>query len=82
MAYEILYGVSGKARYVSKHKKILQYSGYALLMAAMIGSLFWSAGGDWAATVSAFEQMANAFSRGDSVTDAFSAFCLEILQGA
>lgn len=82
MAYKIEYGIKGTAKYVSSARRHSGRISKCLLILGLIAVLIWSVGGDWAVTVGAFEEMAGQLQQGSDITEAFSAFCLEILQGA
>ena len=82
MHYQIKYDQTGFAKHVGSAKIWLKYVAIALSIAGICWGIFWSLGMDWRVTVDALEQMAAELSTGSSITEAFSGFCLEILQGA
>lgn len=82
MHYQIKYDQTGQATRSSTIKLTLKHIGITLLIVAIFWGIFWSMGMDWRVTVDALEQMAAEVSTGSSITEAFSGFCLEILQGA
>lgn len=82
MGYQILYGSAGDAKRVGLWKKWMKYIGYFTIAALILIAAFWICGWDWNVTVSAMEKMAATISQGEDFTDAFSSFCLEILQAA
>ena len=82
MHYEISYDHYGDARRVSGRRKYAKIVGYVLLGIAIIAAAIWSTGMDFQVTEAAFEEMATHLSMGESLKDAFTAFCLVILHGA
>lgn len=82
MHYQIKYDPIGQAKHASFAKIWLKYAAIALSIAGICYGIFWSMGMDWGVTVDALEQMAAEIGTGGSITEAFSGFCLEILQGA
>lgn len=82
MGYLIQYGLSGEKRRISASRKWIQNG---LKVLAVIGVAFiavWSLRADWGVIVTALESMAGQLQEGGGVQEAFSSFCLEILEGA
>ncbi|MBE6958942.1 MAG: hypothetical protein E7447_07325 [Ruminococcaceae bacterium] len=82
MAYQITYDIAGSAKYVTSSRRRYRRIGFILLILGLSAILLWSGGGDWAVTVGAMEEMVEQLSEGTGMKEAFSAFCLEILNGA
>ena len=82
MGYQILYGSTGDAKRMGLWRKRLKYAGIFAIAVLILITAFWISGGNWAVTVSAMEEMAATISRGEDFADAFSSFCLDILQAA
>lgn len=82
MAYQIQYDISGNMKRRSTRWHWLKYAACALLALATFAGLFRMANDDWAITVSALERMAEDIGHGSGLQEAFSDFCLDILQGA
>ncbi len=82
MNYQIKYEQTGEAKRVTAVKEWIKYAGFALLAVGLCWAIAWSFGGDWAVTVGALEAMAEDLGQGSDLKEAFSAFCLEVLQGA
>ncbi len=82
MGYEIRYDLSGKMRKISAGQRRMKYIGGIFLTLAVLTTVIWSLGADWAVTVDAFEEMARDLGQGSGIQQAFSGFCLDILQGA
>lgn len=82
MNYQIKYELTGEANRETAAKVWLKYAALALLAVVLCLAIVWSFGGDWAVTVGALETMAEDLGQGSDFKAAFSAFCLEILQGA
>lgn len=82
MNYQIKYELTGEARRVTTVKVWIKYAGFVFLAVVLCLAIVWSFGGDWAVTVGALETMAEDLGQGSDLKEAFSAFCLEVLQGA
>lgn len=82
MSYQILYGFAGDAKRVGLWKKWMKYVEIFAIVVLCLISVFWISGADWAVTVDAMEEMAETLSQGEDFADAFSGFCIDILQGA
>lgn len=82
MGYQITYGFNGEAKRVDLWKVRLKYLEMITIAVLLMVSIVWISGADWAVTVSAMEEMAETLSQGEDFVDAFSAFCIDILQGA
>ena len=82
MGYQILYGTTGDAKRIGLWRKGLKHAGFFAIAVLILISAYWIFGGDWAVTVNAMEEMAATISQGEDIADAFSSFCLDILQGA
>lgn len=82
MGYQIAYGFTGDAKRVDLWKIRLKYLGIAAVGVLFIISVLWISDVNWPVTVSAMEEMAETLSQGENFVDAFSAFCIHVLQGA
>ena len=82
MYYQIQYGADGQSKRSGLTRKWIARIGLCLLGICVLVGVLWSANGDWAVTVGAMEEMADALKQGSNVTDAFTTFCLQILEGA
>lgn len=82
MYYQIKYGQTGQAERISKAKVWVKNITFVLIGAAVCWSILWSTGMDWGVTVDALEQMAIELSNGENLKEAFSGFCLDVLEGA
>lgn len=82
MGYQIAYEITGEAKRVDLWKIRLKYLGIITISVLLIISFLWISGADWAVTVSAMEAMAETLSQGEDFSDAFSTFCMDVLQGA
>lgn len=82
MGYEIIYGWAGTSKHISRRKCWIMTVRTAMLVLGACGLLLWTIGGDWSVTVHALEEMANQLHNGSDVKDAFSTFCIEVLDGA
>ena len=82
MNYQINYGLSGDANRVTTQKIWQKYTALAFLTLGLCLAVVWSFGGDWAVTVGALEDMAQELVQGQDLKEAFSSFCIDILQGA
>lgn len=82
MGYQIAYEITGEAKRVDLWKIRLKYFGIITISVLLIISFLWISGADWAVTVSAMEAMAETLSQGEDFAEAFSTFCIDVLQGA
>lgn len=82
MAYRIEYEHAGTAKRNCGRGIIFKYALWSLGTVAIVTAILWSLGGDWTVTVGALESMAKSLGKGSAWKEAFSDFCLEILQGA
>lgn len=82
MRYEIKYEWMGKARHISSGRLWLKYMGFLCMGLCACAFLLWTVGGDWSVTVNALEGMAADLQNGINVNEAFSSFCIEVLEGA
>ena len=82
MGYRIIYRVSGDVEHVRLWSKWLKYVGILALSVMFIITMVWISGSDRTITVNAMEDMADMLQQGEPFTDAFAAFCINILQGA
>ncbi len=82
MAYQIAYDLSGQMKRIPQWKKYLKSFGGVMLVIGVIAVMLWAAGGEWAVTVTALDAMAENLWHGSGLQEAFSEFCLDILQGA
>lgn len=82
MDYQIKYELTGEAKRVTVGKVWMKYVAFGLLAVGLCAAILWSAGADWAVTVGALEGMAEELGQGSGIREAFSSFCLEVLQGA
>ena len=81
MAYQIVYDLTGKMEKISQCKGILKRFKSIIIVIGVIIALFWTAGGDWKITLTAIDTMAENLGQGCGLQEAFSDFCLDILQG-
>ena len=82
MNYEIKYELSGDAKRISAAKKWMKIATFGLAGVCIISAIIWSFDGNWALTATALEDMAANLGDGMGIREAFSEFCLEILEGA
>ena len=82
MDYQINYGFTGDAKRIHIWQIWMKRIGYLALCIMLIVTLSWISGANHAITVSAMEDMAEMLRQGEAFTDAFSEFCMDILQGA
>ena len=82
MGYRIKYQWMREAQQITTAGKWFKVGMVLLFMVCAAGFLFWLSGGVWSTTVSALEGMAEDIRGGENLKDAFSTFCLEVLQGA
>ena len=82
MAYQITYDLSGHMIKIPRWKRRLKVFTGVVFMIAVIAVLFWTARGDWTVAWRALDTMAENLGQGSSLQQAFSGFCLDILQGA
>lgn len=82
MGYQIQYGLSGEMRRISASRKWARNALKALAVIAVVMVAAWSLGADWGVIVTALESMAGQLREGGGMQEAFSSFCLEILEGA
>lgn len=82
MAYQIAYDLAGQMKRIPQWKMYLKYFGEVMLVIGVIGVILWTAGGDWAVTISALEAMAENLGQGSGLQEAFSRFCMAVLLGA
>ena len=81
MSYQIKYTALGTAKYIPKIRRHSHRIIFIFAAVTLFALLVWSSGMDWSVTMAALEEMAASVSRGEGLQDAFSAFCIEILQG-
>ena len=82
MGYQIAYGFTGDAKRVDLWRIRLKYLGIAAVGVLFIISVLWISDVNWPVMVSAMEEMAETLSQGEDFVDAFSTFCIHVLQGA
>ena len=82
MGYQITYGFTGDAKRVDLWKIRLKRLGMVAGGVLFLLSVLWISGVDWSVTVGAMDDMAETLSQGADFADAFSEFCIDILQGA
>jgi len=80
--YQLKYECHGTVRRISSQKRLLYRLAWICGAVLLLMILIWSSGGDGEVTRQALENMASSIGQGADVREAFSAFCLEILQGA
>ena len=82
MAYQIEYNHTGSAKYLSKFRCDIKKITVCLMFVGLLLVFIWSLGADWPVTVDALEQLAVNVAQGNSIKEAFSSFCTDILTGA
>lgn len=82
MGYQITYGFAGDAKRVDLWKIRLKRLGMVATGVLFLLCVLWISGADWSVTVSAMDDMVETLSQGADFVDAFSEFCIDILQGA
>ncbi len=82
MSYRIRYDSCGITRYISgkKHKFTLWLFPSCIILSVIV--LRYISGMDFHVTAMALENMAAHLKQGSGVQEAFSQFCLDVLQGA
>lgn len=82
MYYQISYDQTGSAQRIRATKIWIRYITIGVIAAAFCWAVLWSTGMDWGVTLDALEQMAINLKDGENLKEAFSGFCLDILEGA
>lgn len=82
MGYQIQYHFSGKARRISAKNRRLQISLLILCVCVSLSILLWAGKKELTTSIAALELMAMKLGQGSSMKEAFTAFCLQVLQGA
>lgn len=82
MGYEINYDIWGKMSLISKKKKVFKICLWIFTAVTLGAFLFYAAGNELSAAVSALEVMALEMQEGSGIKEAFSEFCVDILEGA
>ena len=82
MAYQIEYGANGARTIYTKSRIPIRKIGITMAILVLGAIILWSSGCDWSVTAAALETMAEEVGQGSGIADAFSTFCIEILQGA
>ena len=80
MGYRINYDIWGKMSQISRKKKLLKMC-FWVFAAAVVG-FFVFYGSAFHSAVSALEVMAQEIQEGSGIKEAFSEFCIDILEGA
>ena len=82
MAYRISYECTGKAKRMNLWRIRLTYLRIFVAVVLLVLFAVWASGMNWSVTVGAMEVMTEEIGNGTDFTDAFSAFCIQVLQGA
>ena len=82
MGYEIKYEWMGKARRLTPLNKWVKVFRTIILAVCVFACMLWIIGGDWELTLRALEAMAEDLRQGIDVKNAFSEFCIEVLESA
>ena len=80
MSYRINYDIWGKMSQISRKKKVLKMCLW--LFAVVILGIFLFYNNEFSDTVSALEVMAQELREGSGIKEAFSEFCIDVLEGA
>ncbi len=81
MGYQITYGFTGEAKRVDLWKIRIKYLAFGVICVLLLISAAWMFELNWQVTVRAMDEMAETISQGEDFADAFSAFCINVLQG-
>ena len=82
LKYQLQYDFNGTARRISSYQHFFQLLGWVVAAVFLLALLIWSSGGNGEVTRQALENMAASIEQGEGLKEAFSSFCMEILQGA
>ena len=82
MGYRISYDTSGDVKKVRYWEKYMSRICKVFLIGAALFVLLWAESADFTATLHAFEVMAMELGQGSGFKEAFSEFCLDVLEGA
>ena len=82
MSYRIRYDSCGITRYLSRKKRRFNPWIYFCCIILAVLALRYISGMDFHVTAMALENMAVHLKQGSGVQEAFSQFCLDVLQGA
>ena len=82
MSYQIRYDSRGIAKYISRKKRKWNPWICLCFTILVIICLRYISGMDFKVTATALDAMAQQVKQGNSVQEAFSQFCLDVLQGA
>ena len=82
MGYQVNYQTSGKVRRISGKRKRIQICFVVLCFCGALGAIFWAGRDEVMTTIAALDLMAMELGQGSSMKEAFTAFCLQVLQGA
>ena len=82
MGYRILYECTGEANRIALWKIRMKHLGISAICVVLAILAIWTSGIDFSATAGAMEEMADAFRDGADFQEAFSVFCIQILEGA
>lgn len=82
MEYQIRYERNGEAKYTTVSAKRRRSFMWVLAGITILAVAVWSMGADWAVTRDALEGMAENLGQGIELKEAFTEFCLDVLQGA
>lgn len=82
MGYEINYDIWGKMSLSSDRKKVFKICFWIFTVVTLGAFLFYAAGNELSAAVSALDVMALELQEGSGIKEAFSEFCIDILEGA
>lgn len=80
MGYKINYDIWGKMTKISRKKKVFQL--FFWVFAAVVVGVFLFYGNGFRSAVSSLEVMAQEIQEGNGIKEAFSEFCIDILEGA
>ena len=82
MGYEIHYGPAGEMRRIAKYKVHLKKTLALIAFVAVLLLLYHAFDEEIHLAVNALEGMAGKVQEGSGIKEAFSEFCLEVLEGA
>ena len=82
MGYEIHYGPAGEMRKIARYRKHLKKTLVLFILVAVLLLLYHAFDEEIYVMVAALEGMAGNVQEGSGIKEAFSEFCLDILEGA
>lgn len=81
MEYQIRYDRNGESKRIKPSGKWLKYCRRLLVILCVICSLLWALDVDMSQVFSAADSLVVSLQEGNGIEDAFSEFCLDILEG-